>query len=83
LHVLCELACVPRLEIINGTMYLSCASTHLTAFIAAAGGAISRFSVNTVDPVGDAGQLPVGIPGPTGNHCRFSTRAHLHLGMQP
>ena len=48
-----------RYEYIGGVQYLSCASTHLTAFIATTGGAVRRFSVNAVHPLDDAGSLTV------------------------
>ena len=40
-------------------LHLSCASTHLTAFWGAAGGAAARFSVNSVRPIDDAGDMKV------------------------
>ena len=47
--------------------FLSCASTHLTAFTGSRGGGIaSRFSLNTVHPVDDAGSITVGV------HCMVS-----------
>ena len=45
-------------------LHLSCASTHLTAFWGAAGGAAARFSVNNVHPIDDAGDLKVCNPVP-------------------
>jgi hypothetical protein len=43
-------------------LHLSCASTHLTAFWGAAGGAAARFSVNNVHPIDDAGDLKACSP---------------------
>ena len=45
-----------------GVLHLSCASTHLTAFWGAAGGATARFSVNNVHPIDDAGDLKACSP---------------------
>ncbi len=43
-----------------GKPFLSCASTHLTAFTGSRGGGIaSRFSLNTVHPIDDAGTIAV------------------------
>jgi hypothetical protein len=43
-----------------GKSFLSCASTHLTAFTGSRGGGIaSRFSLNTVHPIDDAGTITV------------------------
>jgi hypothetical protein len=48
-----------RYEVVAGAKYLVCSASHLTAFIASTGGAVSRFSVNAVHPLDDAGDLPV------------------------
>jgi hypothetical protein len=50
-----------RFEVVGGTRYLCCASTHLTAFMASTGSAVRRFSVNSVHPLDDAKTLPVSI----------------------
>jgi len=48
-----------RYEVVDGASYLHCASTHLTAFWASTGGAAARFSVNSVHPIDDAGDMKV------------------------
>ena len=54
------ISCVcSRYETVAGAKYLVCSASHLTAFIASTGGALSRFSVNAVHPLDDAGDLPV------------------------
>ena len=45
--------------VVNGTSYLQCGSTHLTAFLGADLTIRPTFEVNVVDPVGDAGSLTV------------------------
>ncbi len=44
-------------------LHLACASTHLTAFWATAGGPLSHFSVNMVHPMDDAGHIAVRCEG--------------------
>lgn len=54
----------------NGSRYLACAASHLTAFMGAHGGLGVSFSVNDVHPVDDAGNIAVrgrevDVPAPT------------------
>jgi hypothetical protein len=47
----------------QGRAFLSCASTHLTAFTGTRGGGISsRFKLNVVHPIDDAGNITVRVP---------------------
>ena len=56
-----------------GKPFLSCASTHLTAFTGTRGGGIaSRFSLNMVHPIDDAGSIAVG-------GCALRLRSHSEV----
>ena len=46
---------------VESTPYLQCASVHLTAFLGSFSTSGLDFSVNEVDPIGDAGNILVGI----------------------
>ena len=48
----------------GGRAFLSCASSHLTAFTVTLGSAVtSRFTLNVVHPIDDAGQIAVCTEG--------------------
>ncbi len=59
-------------EVVAGEAYVVCVATHLTPFIGTSGGRATAFTINMVDPVADAGELPVREP--TGRAAAFCPR---------